>query len=339
MIIARAPMRINFIGGGTDLPEFYTQAPGRVLSAAIDKYVYIVLNRTPLVPKVSARYSISETVDNLKDLKHTRIKAALQDLGIHSGIEIASFAPLPAKTGLGSSSSFSVALMKALHAYQGKKLDPHEAAQAAFRLESELVGDLVGKQDPYAAALGGLNVMHFHPDHTVQVDPVYLDYRKRLGLEDHLMLFFTGIPVAAGSTKKVPFTSENIKSLTESTKAVDTFKDKLVRGDFKGLGQMLHDWWAKKRQHVPTANGPALDQYYQAGKDNGAWGGKLLGPGPSGSMMFLVPPEHKAQVRAAVQKVAARNGLKEFKEIPIKFVQSGAEIIFNGDNYEGSLQL
>ena len=141
MIVARAPMRISFVGGGTDLPDFYRHSPGRVISAAIDKYVYIVLNRTPLVDKVSARYSISETVGHASELQHTRIKAALLDMGIERNIEVASFAPLPSKTGLGSSSSFSVALVKALHAYQGKKIGKGDVAEAASRLEIDLVGE------------------------------------------------------------------------------------------------------------------------------------------------------------------------------------------------------
>ena len=134
MIIVRAPLRISFVGGGTDLPDFYRRSPGRVISTAIDKYVYLVVNRTPLIDKVSARYSLAETVNHPSELQHTRIKAALLDMGIHKNIEIASFGTLPAKTGLGSSSSFSVALMKALHAFQGKAIDKREAAEAASPL-------------------------------------------------------------------------------------------------------------------------------------------------------------------------------------------------------------
>src|SRR3989338_7237082 len=144
MIVARAPLRISFVGGGTDLPDFYRYHQGSVLSAAIDKFVYVVVNPTPMINKVSARYSISETVDHPSKLQHTRIRAALADLGIEKGIEIASFASLPAKTGIGSSSSFSVALLKALHAYIGKKIDKREAAEAASRLEIDLLCEPIG---------------------------------------------------------------------------------------------------------------------------------------------------------------------------------------------------
>src|SRR5688572_17261851 len=161
MIVVRAPMRISFVGGGTDLPEFYRQSPGAVISTAIDKFVYVAINHTPLIDKVSARYSISETVDHPSQLQHTRIRAALCDLGIQKGIEIASFASLPAKTGIGSSSSFSVALMKGLHAYLGRNIGAREVAEAASRLEIELLGEPIGKQDQYAAAFGGFNVFRF----------------------------------------------------------------------------------------------------------------------------------------------------------------------------------
>src|SRR3989344_2780645 len=178
MIVVRAPMRISFVGGGTDLPDFYRQTPGRVISSAIDKYVYVVINRTPLIDKVSARYSISETVSHPSELQHTRIKAALNDLGIEKGLEIASFASLPAKTGLGSSSSFSVALMKGLHAYLGKKIGARESAEAAARLETDLLKEPIGKQDHYAAAAGGFNGLEFPPDR-LEVQPGLLGFERR----------------------------------------------------------------------------------------------------------------------------------------------------------------
>lgn len=156
MILVRAPLRISFVGGGTDLPDFYRRSPGRVISTTIDKFVFLTINPTPMINKVSVVYSASETVDSPAQLKHTRVKAALLDLGIYSNVEIGSFASVPAKTGLGSSSSFSVALMKGLHAHVGRQLSSVEAAESACRLEIELLREPVGKQDQYAAAIGGL---------------------------------------------------------------------------------------------------------------------------------------------------------------------------------------
>ena len=335
MIISRAPLRISFVGGGTDIADFYRRYPGRVILTAIDKFVYVVVNRTPLIHKVSARYSISETVDVPEELRHTRIRAALLDLGIQKNIEIASFAHLPAKTGLGSSSSFSVALMKGLHAYVGNKMDQHEAAAAASRLEIELVGEPIGKQDQYAAAFGGFNVIQFNPDGTVTVEPVLLDYKKRLGFESHLLIFFTGLTRSAASvlTEQKANIDKKFETLKQMADSVPEFKDRLMAGDFKGLGIMLHEGWLKKKSLASNVSSGVIDELYDAGVNAGAWGGKILGAGGGGCVMFLAPEDKKAAVRAAVEKAATANDLVDFQEIPVKFTQSGAEILFNADKY------
>src|SRR3989344_2187085 len=289
MILARAPLRMSFVGGGTDLAAFYTKHPGKVISTAIDKFVYVVVNRTPLVPKVSARYSIAETVEHPKDLKHTRIRELLLDLGIHKHIEIASFAHLPAKTGLGSSSSFSVALAKALYAFQGKKLSKQEVAEVASRLEIDLVKEPIGKQDQYAAAFGGFNIIQFNPDHTVDVTPLYLDFRKRLKLEDHLLLFYTGITRAASSvlTEQKANVDKKFEVLKKMAGSVDAFKDLLIAGDVEGMGKMLHESWLMKKSLASGVSSGLIDELYDAGIKQGAFGGKVLGAGGGGCVMFL----------------------------------------------------
>jgi D-glycero-alpha-D-manno-heptose-7-phosphate kinase len=333
MIVSRAPLRISFLGGGTDFADFYRRYPGRVISTAIDKFVYIVINRTSLIHKVSARYSISETVDFAHELKHTRIKAALLDLGIQKNIEIASFAHLPAKTGLGSSSSFSVALMKGLHAYVGKKIGKGEVAEAAARLEIDLLGEPIGKQDQYAAAFGGFNVIQFNPDDTVTVEPILLDYKKRIGLENHTLVFFTGItrPASSVLTEQKANIDKKFETLKQMADSVPEFKSRLVAGDFKNLGRMLHEGWLRKKSLASNISSDVIDGLYNTGMSAGAWGGKILGAGGGGCVMFLVPEDKKTAVREAVKKVAAANNLVDFQEIPIKFVQSGAEILFNED--------
>jgi len=335
MILVRAPLRISFIGGGTDLPDFYRRSPGRVISTAINKFVYIVINRTPLVDKVSARYSKSETVNHPSELEHTRIKAALLDMGIHKGIEIASFAALPARTGLGSSSSFSVALVKGLHAFLGKKIDKYEAAEAASRLEIELVGEPIGKQDQYAASFGGINLFQFNPDDSVEVDPVFLDYKKRLVLEDHLLVFFTGITRSASSvlTEQKSNIDRKFDTLKAMADDVYEFKDRLLAGDFKGLGEMLHQAWLKKKSLASNVSNSIIDDFYNAGMESGAWGGKVLGAGGGGCVMFLAPLENKDKVRMSVKRVAETHNLSEFCEIPVQFVQCGTEVLFNGDHF------
>ncbi|MEK7546573.1 MAG: GHMP kinase [Patescibacteria group bacterium] len=341
MIVVRAPLRISFLGGGTDLPDFYRRHPGRVISTAIDKFVYVAINRTPLIPKVSARYSISETVDKPDDLQHTRIKAALLDMGIGKGIEIGSFASLPAKTGLGSSSSFSVALMKGLNAFVGKKIDKHEAAEAASRLEIELIGEPIGKQDQYASALGGLNVIQFNPDESVNVEPVLWDYKKRLGLENNLLLFFMGLTRAASSvlTEQKANIDKKFDTLKEMAGSVDEFKKKLLSGDFEELGGMLHEGWLKKKSLASNVSNSTIDEFYNAGMNAGAWGGKVLGAGGGGCIMFLAPEDKKSAIREAVKEIAKDKNLSEFQEIPVKFVQSGVEILFNGDEFKNKVSI
>jgi len=319
------------------LPDFYHRYPGQVVSTAIDKFVYIVINRTPLIDKVSARYSISETVAHATELQHTRIRAALMDLGIERGLEIGSFATLPAKTGLGSSSSFSVALIKGLYAFLEKKIDKREAAEAASRLEIELLGEPIGKQDQYAAAFGGFNVFQFNADGSVKVEPVLLDYRKRADLENHILLFYTGItrPAASVLTEQKANIDSKFETLKAMSDSVPEFCERLLAGDFSGLGAMLHDGWLRKRSLASTVSNSLLDRLYDAGIDAGAWGGKVLGAGGGGCIMFLAPLDKKSAVRNAARKVAQEERLEEFKEIPVKFVQSGAEVLFNGDHDAG----
>ncbi len=326
-------MRISFVGGGTDLPDFYKKYPGRVISTAIDQFVHVVVNRTPLVEKISARYSVSETVDHPKDLQHTRIKEALLDLGITKGIEIASFATLPQRTGMGSSSTFSVALIKALYTYQGKKASRAEIAEAAARLEIDLVGEPIGKQDQYAAAFGGFNVFQFNADGSVEVKPVLLDYQKAFNLQNHILLFFTGITRHASSvlTEQKANIDKKFQTLKDMADSVPEFEARLLKGDIKGLGVMLHEGWLRKKSLASTSSNSAIDGLYETGMENGAWGGKVLGAGGGGCVLFIVPPERRVAVHEALVKKAASLELADAKELPVGFVQSGVEILHNSD--------
>jgi len=338
MIVVRAPLRISFVGGGTDLPDFYHRRPGRVISTAIDKFVYVVVNRTPMIDKVTARYAITESVEKLEDLKHTRIKAALSYHGINKGIEISSFSSMPAKTGLGSSSSFSVALIKALNAFQGKKIDAGEAAEAASHLEINLVGEPIGKQDQYAASFGGFNIIQFNPDESVNVSPVLIDYKKRLLLQDSLLLFYTGIARAASSvlTEQKANIHSKFQTLSEMADSVPEFAERVMREDISGLGAMLQQGWLKKKSLASNISNSTIDDLYNAGISSGAYGGKILGAGGGGCVMFICPVDKKDDIRESIKKVAAEKNLSDFREIPIKFVQSGTEILYNGDHFHTS---
>lgn len=337
MIIVRAPVRISFVGGGTDLASFYRQSPGRVISTAIDKYSYVTINRPPLVRKIAARYGISELVDHPSELKNDRIRAALLSFGIENKIDVGAFSDVPVKTGLGSSSSFAVALIKGLSSYTGKRIDRQEVAEAAAKLEIETLNEPIGKQDQYAAAFGGFNIFQFNPDETVEVFPVRLDFKKRFDFENHLLVFFTGITRLASSvlTEQKSRTNQNIETLKKMSDSVFDFRDKLIAGDFRALGEMLHEGWLRKKTLASGVSNALVNDFYDAGMQNGAWGGKVLGAGGGGCVLFIVAPEKGDAVREAVASVAKKNGLDGFGEIPVQFVQGGVEVIMNND-YTGT---
>ena len=331
MILSRAPLRISFVGGGTDLPSYYRKEKqvGRVISVTFDKYVYVAVNRTPFINKVSARYSVSETVDHPADLKHTRIKAALLDLEIFRNIEIASFADLPAKAGLGSSSSFTVALLQALYLFKNMRLTSEELASAACRLEMNLINEPIGKQDQFAAVYGGFNVFQFNPDETVSVTPLHMKWQAKFDLEDHFLLFFMGLVRNSSSVlnDQNANVSSKLETLKEMADSVFEFRENLLASNIRRLGEMLHQGWLKKRSLSSQISNSVIDDLYGAGMDGGAWGGKVLGAGGGGCLAFIT--SNKDEVRLKVSKMAKDLSLTDFREIPVKFVQEGASVHFN----------
>jgi D-glycero-alpha-D-manno-heptose-7-phosphate kinase len=331
MVVSSAPMRISFVGGGTDLADFYTLYPGRVLSTAIDKFVFVAINRAPFTDHVAVRYSISEEVSHPSQLRHTRVREALLDLGIENHIEISSFAPIPAKTGLGSSSTFSVALMKGLYTYLGKRVNKREVAEAACRLEIDLVKEPIGKQDQYAAAFGGFNILQFNLDGSVDIEPLLLDFRKRLDLEQHLILFFLGTTRDASSVllEQRANTTRNFDILKRMSDSVLDFKQVLLRGDFQGMGEMLLDGWEMKKQLASSISNPVIDTLYEEARKRGAWGGKLLGAGGGGCLMLLAPIGARKTIVDAMSAASDAHGLVGAREIPVQFVQTGAETLID----------
>lgn len=334
MIITRAPLRISFVGGGTDIKEFYERYPGRVLSATIDKFIYIIANKNEFSDNVIIKYSETETVRHPSELKHDRFKEGLLKLGIETGLEIASFADLPWRTGLGSSSAFSVALMKALHTIVGKKMSREEAAQSACELEIDILKEPIGKQDQYASAYGGMNMLQFNQDGTVIVEPIFIDFAFKSKLEDHLFLFFTGVTRDAGSVlseqkKKIDDNFELYKRLSDS---VLDFKKKIEEKDIKGMAHILHEGWVLKKQLASSITNSSTDLLYQAGLDAGAWGGKLLGAGGGGCLLFLAPPEIHEALRKTLTKQASELGLMEASQIRIAISQSGVDVLFNSSH-------
>lgn len=335
MIVSRAPLRISFVGGGTDLAQFYRQYTGRVIATAIDKYVFTVINHTPLIDLVSARYSTSESAAHPSELHHTRIRAALMDMGIHRNVEIGSFASLPAKTGLGSSSAFTVALLAGLYAQLGQAVDTRRLAELACRLEIDLVGEPIGKQDQYAAAFGGLNVFQFHADGHVDISPVPLTAAQTRRLEYHILVFYTGITRAASEvlSDQVSRIRQSLDTLRQMSDSVLDFEQYLVAGDMRSLGSILHENWLWKKSLSARISSTAIDAMYEEGLASGAWGGKVLGAGGGGCVLFLAPPDAHDQIRRAMSYVAAEQRLGEFREVPISFATRGAEVVFNaGDD-------
>ncbi len=331
MILVRAPLRISFLGGGSDLPLVYRQISGRVLSVTIDKYVYIAINKPALHNTISVRYSQTENVNRPHDIQHPLFRAALLDFGIDKNIEIGSFASIPAKTGLGSSSSFSVGLVRGLSAYLGKEMNKEEAACAACRLEIDLLKEPIGKQDQYAASYGGFNRIEFLPDDSVVVTPLPVGDGSRRELKEHLLLFFTGITRSAGEVlgDQNEHISKNLERYKEMTESVFAFQDSLQKGDMRKIGEFLHRGWEdKKRLSARISNG-AIDMLYEAARENGAWGGKILGAGGGGCLLFVAPPDRQNMVRAALAKRARAQNLSDFQEIPFQFTDVGAEIMFN----------
>ncbi len=331
MIIVRAPLRISFVGGGTDLPDFYQVFPGRVISATIDKYVYVAINPAPLLKGIIARYSIIENVKTPKELKNDRIREVMLDLKIVDNMEIGIFSTMPVGTGLGGSSSFTVALIKGLATYLGKRFEKREIAELASKIEINILKEPIGKQDQYAASFGGVNIFQFNSDETVDVDPILLDYKRRIDLENHILMFFTGITRAASSvlTEQKANIYDKLESLKSMASLVDEFRDKLLKGNFEAMGKLLHENWLKKKSLASKVSSQEIDKIYESGIKAGSWGGKVLGAGGGGCILFLVPLKEKEKIRQKILQNAKKLKLLDFQKIPIKFVQSGVEVISN----------
>lgn len=336
MILVRAPLRISFVGGGTDLPDFYSRHTGRVISATIDKFVYVLINPTPLLNKFIVKYQKTEAVDHPAELEHTRVRAALTHLGLtKGGLEIGTFADLPAKTGLGSSSSFSVALMKGLHAHKGEKISKEALAESAAKLEIELVKEPIGKQDQYAASFGGFNIFEFNGGQNVKVEPVFIDYQAQHELERHIILFFTGITRPASSIlgDQQSNIKNNVETYKKMAESVHDFKIKLIKGDVRGMAEDLHRGWQAKKTLAPGISNSNIDDLYDTALKNGVWGGKVLGAGGGGCLFVLADPKYHSKIITGLETRAKGLGLTNYQTIPVKFVKSGTDILLNNHAY------
>ena len=313
MIITRSPSRISLGGGGTDLPSYYLEHTGFILAAAIDKYVYITLHRT-FVEELIIKYSQTERVHSLEEIRHPLIREALRLTGTTpSHLEIASMSDIPAGTGLGSSGSFTTALLQALHRFNRVIIPKEQLADQACHIEIDLLKEPVGKQDQYIAALGGITAFHFLPDNRVRVEPLQLDSDTLLTLEDNLLLFFTGYTRSASQilrdqdTRTRQIDSAVIDNLHRIKQLGYESKRLLEGGDLRGFAEVMDLQWHQKKARYGGMTNPAIDQAYEIGRANGALGGKLIGAGGGGFLMFYV--EDKTRLRKAMRQ----SGLREVR--------------------------
>jgi D-glycero-alpha-D-manno-heptose-7-phosphate kinase len=306
MIITRSPLRITLGGGGTDLPCYYRRHGGFVIGGAIDRYVYITLHYT-FAQELIIKYSRMERVKSVDEVEHPIIREALRltmDGAPH--LEITSMADIPAGTGLGSSGSFTTALLGALHTARRDLVHPQDLAEQACRIEIDILGKPIGKQDQYVAAFGGLRCFEFQPDDRVVVTPLKLDTDTRYNLEDNLLLFFTGFSRSADSIledqdAKVKHNDDIMVSELHAVKELGwQSRAALESGDLGRFAELMNVHWQRKRRRSAGMTNGQIDRWYDLARDNGAWGGKLIGAGGGGFLMFYT--EEKRRLRGAMRE-------------------------------------
>jgi D-glycero-alpha-D-manno-heptose-7-phosphate kinase len=309
VIITRSPLRISLGGGGTDLPSYYREHGGFLIAAAIDQHVYIVLHE-PFVEQVIVKYSELEKVSVAEDLKHPIVREALRLVGIETRIEIASMSDIPAGTGLGSSGSFTTALLLALHLFKKTPIEPRKLAEQACHIEIDLLREPIGKQDQYIAAFGGISCFTFQTDDQVDVEPLRLSSETLRNLEDNLLIFFTGYTRSASGILKdqdarcrerdpeILANLHFVKQLGYETKKA------LERGDLACFAELMHVQWERKKARSGDASNSGIDEIYQLARARGALSGKLLGAGGGGFMLFYT--EEKTRLRRALTEAGLR---------------------------------
>lgn len=335
MIISRAPLRISFVGGGTDLPAVYKQFDGCVLSTAIDKYVYFAIKPTPLVDSIIVKYRNVEVARHPSEIAHSRIREALiKHTIVKEGIEIASFADVPAKTGLGSSSTFTVALLAGLWAYQRKDFTIELIAREACELEINIINEPIGKQDQYASAFGGWNIFRFFKDESVAREGILIDGAIEKKVLSHMLLIYTGMTRDAGAVlaKQRQDISAKLDVYKKMAAMVDPFAEALLAGDVKKMAELLHEGWQYKKSLSAAISNSTLDILYEAGIKAGAWGGKILGAGGGGCLLFIAPPEIHKNIKMAVSE-AGRGRDASIRPIPFSFSKKGVEIVFDSNKF------
>lgn len=321
MIITRAPFRVSFCGGGSDLPTFYEKYGGCVLSTTIRKYMYLTIHTNFHKDQIVLKYSKTETVNDYSEIEHKYFKQCLSDMGI-KGVEISSMADIPSGTGLGSSSSFVVALLEALHTYKGEYVSKYKLAKEACEVEINKLKEPIGKQDQFAAAFGGLKFYEFLPNGFVNVEPIIMKEEEYKKLEKNLMMFYLGGTHSASEILK-----EQSKNISNEDKAgiqlkmceiTRTLKEELQNNNVDAMGKLLHENWILKKSLASSISNPLIDEIYDKALNAGATGGKLLGAGGAGFMLFYVPVNKQEDVKSA---------LSNLRQLDFEMDNAGASII------------
>ena len=324
MVITSTPLRISFFGGGTDYPVWYREHGGAVLATTIDKSCYITCRWLPPFFEYHSRVSYSrvENVTANAAIEHPSVRGCLQFMGIAEGVEVHHVADLPARTGLGTSSAFTVGLLNGLYALRNQMRDKHSLAMEAITVEQELLKEAVGAQDQVSAAYGGFNRINFNTDGSVDVSRILTPGDRLAELEGHLALYFTGFSRIASEIAQ-----EQLRQTPNKTRELDTMRALVDEAEaivtnpkcpITDFGRLLHQSWNIKRTLTEKITNPAIDEIYEAGLSAGALGGKLLGAGGGGFMVFFVPPEHREDLRERLKKLLC---------IPFKFSTRGSHVV------------
>lgn len=318
-------MRVSFAGGGSDLPSYYEHDGGAVLSTSIDKYVYLAVHKYFYPNKTLLKYSKTEEVDCYDDIKHPIFRECLSMLDLH-GLDISSMADVPAGTGLGSSSSFTVSLLNVLHAYKHEAVGPEYLASKACEIEIERLGDPIGKQDQYAAAYGGLNFIKFNYDGSVDVEKVVMDPMAKAQLDRNLLMIYTGGTRSANAIlaqqNKAMSDAHKRDTIRQMVSLAYDLKSVLEQNDIDDFGRILHEGWMLKQTLSGGISNSGIAELYAKGLDAGALGGKLLGAGGSGFLLFYCPEERQPQFRKKMEGLF---------ELPFHFDNTGSTIIHMED--------
>lgn len=323
MIISKTPLRMSFTGGGSDFSLFYRKYGGAVISTAIDKYVYVSINKK-FDHGIRVGYSKNEEVSNVKEIKHPLVRAAMEFVGIEGGVEITTVADIPSKgTGLGSSSAFTAGLVHVLNAYLGRHMSCEQIALDSCYVEIDMCGEPIGKQDQYASAYGGFNIIEFNPDDSVVVSPLVMKSNTIESIKKNILVFYTGITRSASTLLRqqsadVIIDKSKQDVLVQMVKLSYDLRRELQKNNINEFGEILHESWLLKKSLTDGISTDEIDEWYNLARKAGATGGKVLGAGAGGFLMLYAPEQNHEAIKATLSKL---------RHIPISFEPLGSQII------------